>query len=163
VNPLYRKLQDELAQAELDAATLEARREALETNQLAGYQARLEALTRATQEDEDLKRAISEAEASYKLYTAKREEARIANLLDEQKIANVALAEEPTEPTLPSSPNVPLNLALSLVLASFLSLGSAAAAEFLSGAVRTPRDVEASTGIPVLATIAVNEESWDAR
>ena len=43
-----------------------------------------------------------------------------------------------------------------MVLGGFLSLGCAMAAEFLSGAVRTPIDVESSTGLPVLATIAVN-------
>ena len=97
-------------------------------------------------------RTQKEAEENYLLYAKKAEEARIAESLDQQKIANVAIAESPTEPHLPSKPNVKLNLALGVLLAGFLSLGLAFAAEYFRNTVEQPGELEELTGLPVLAT-----------
>ena len=94
-----------------------------------------------------------EAEDNYQLYAKKREEARIADELDRQKITNVSIAEAAAVPQLPSSPNRPVNLLLGLFLAAFLSLGTVFTAEMLSDAVHTPRQLEALTGAMVLATV----------
>src|SRR5207253_10832162 len=100
----------------------------------------------------DLQRELKEAEDNYQLYAKKREEARITDELDRQKITNVSIAEAATAAQIPSSPNRPLNLVLGVVLAAFLSLGSVFSAEMLSDAVYTPRQLEGLTGAPVLAT-----------
>jgi tyrosine-protein kinase Etk/Wzc len=98
-----------------------------------------------------MSRARKEAEDNYLLYAKKTEEARIAESLDQQKISNVAIAETPTEPHLPSKPDVPLNIALGVVLACFLSLGGAFTAEYFSDTVAQPAELEELTGLPVLA------------
>jgi len=49
-----------------------------------------------------LQRDKKEAEDNYQLYAKKREEARIADELDRQKITNVSIAEAATVPQLPS-------------------------------------------------------------
>ena len=77
-------------------------------------------LADATAAFDDLVRTPKEAEDNYLLYAKKTEEARIAESLDQQKIANVAIAETPIEPHLPSKPNVMLNLALGVLSAGFL-------------------------------------------
>jgi len=100
-----------------------------------------------------LQRVKKEAEDNYQLYAKKREEARIADELDRQKITNVSIAEAAAVPQLPSSPNRPVNLLLGLFLAAFLSLGTVFTAEMLSDAVHTPRQLEALTGAMVLATV----------
>ena len=57
---------------------------------------------------------------------------------------------------LPTSPNRPLNLLLGVVLAAFLSLISVFSAELLNDTVQTPRQLEALTGVQVLATVPMN-------
>ena len=104
----------------------------------------------------DLQREVKQAEDNYQLYAKKREEARIADELDRQKITNVSIAEAATVSQIPTSPNRPVNLLLGIVLAAFLSLGSVFSAEMLSDAVYTPRQLERLTGAPVLATVPEN-------
>jgi uncharacterized protein involved in exopolysaccharide biosynthesis len=124
---------------------------------VAGYHARLTQLEGSTLEYDNLKRTVKEAEDNYLLYSRKQEEARIADSLDQQKMANVALAEAPVEHYLPTSPNIALNLILGAVLAVVLSLGSALAIEYGGGRLHTPQDVESTTGVPVLVTVAMKK------
>jgi uncharacterized protein involved in exopolysaccharide biosynthesis len=151
VNPLYQALEIDLAREEADLAGLRSRHEAL-ARQTRAYRSQLARLADATASFDDLGRTQKEAEDNYLLYSKKAEEARIAESLDQQKIANVAIAENPVEPHLPSSPNIALNLILGVVLAGFLALGAGLAAEYLDDAIDKPGDLEDLTGLPVLAT-----------
>lgn len=152
LNPLRQTLETELSRARLDQAGARARRDTLAV-QLQQYDASLKKLEGDTTRHDDLQRQKKEAEDNYQLYAKKREEARIADELDRQKITNVSIAEAATVSQLPSAPNRPVNLMLGLVLAGFLSLGSVFSAEMLSDAVHTPRQLEGLTGAMVLATV----------
>ena len=155
LNPLRQTLEAELSRARLDQAGAKARRDTL-AGQLQQYDASLKKLESNTAKHDDLQREKKEAEDNYQLYAKKREEARIADELDRQKITNVSIAEAATVSQLPSSPNRPVNLVLGIVLAGFLSLGCVFSAEMLSDAVHTPRQLEALTGATVLATVPEN-------
>ena len=155
LNPLRQTLETELSRARLDQASAKARRDTL-TGQLQEYEGGLKKLEGDTTRHDDLQRQKKEAEDNYQLYAKKREEARIADELDRQKITNVSIAEAATVPQLPSSPNRPLNLVLGVFLAAFLSLGSVFSAEMLSDVVYTPGQLEALTGAKVLATVPEN-------
>jgi uncharacterized protein involved in exopolysaccharide biosynthesis len=152
VNPLRQNLESELARAELQEAGLKARRNSLAVI-AGGYRTRLTQLEGATIQYETLQRGRKEAEDNYLLYMRKQEEARIADSLDQQKIANVAIAEAPSPQHLPAKPNVVLNLALGFLLAGFVSVGAAFGAEYSGSGFHTPFEVESATGIPVLATV----------
>jgi uncharacterized protein involved in exopolysaccharide biosynthesis len=136
----------------LDQVAARARRDSLR-EQLQQYEGSLKTLESNTSAHDDLQRQKREAEENYQLYAKKREEARIADELDRQKITNVSIAESATVPQIPSSPNRSLNLIIGLVLAGVLSLGSVFSAEMFSDVVHTPRQLEALTGAPVLATV----------
>ena len=155
LNPLRQTLETELARARIDQSAAIARRATL-SGQLQQYEAALSKLDADTTKHDDLQRDVKQAEDNYHLYAKKREESRIADELDRQKITNVSIAEVPTPAQIPSSPNRLLNLALGLVLAAFLGLGSVFSAELLNDRVHTPRQLEALTGAPVLATVPEN-------
>lgn len=152
VNPLRHGLESDLARAELQEAGLQARRDSL-AGILSGYRARLAQLENATIHHDELQRTVKESEENYLLYQRKHEEARIADSLDQQKIANVAIAEAPVARHIPAKPNVLLNLILGTLLAGFVSLGAAFVSEFSGSGFHTPADLEAATGLPVLATV----------
>ena len=155
LNPLRQTLETELSRARLDQAGAKARRDTL-AGQLQQYDASLRKLEGDTAKHDDLQREKKEAADNYQLYAKKREEARIADELDRQKITNVSIAEAATAAQIPSSPNRPVNLILGIVLAGVLTLGSVFSAEMLSDAVHTPRQLEALTGAMVLATVPEN-------
>jgi uncharacterized protein involved in exopolysaccharide biosynthesis len=155
LNPLRQTLETELSRGRLDQSGARARRDTL-AGQLQQYEGSLKKLESDTARHDDLQREKKEAEDNYQLYAKKREEARIADELDRQKITNVSIAEAATVSQLPSSPNRPVNLVLGVFLAAFLSLGSVFSAEMLSDAVHTPRQLEVLTGSKVLATVPAN-------
>jgi uncharacterized protein involved in exopolysaccharide biosynthesis len=151
VNPVHQALELDLDRQQAELAGLQSRRDAL-ANQTAAYRSQLARLADATASFDDLVRTEKKAEDNYLLYAKKTEEARIAESLDKQKISNVAIAETPVEPHVPSKPNVPLNMALGAMLAAILSLGGAFAADYFLDTVEQPRELEELTGLPVLAT-----------
>jgi uncharacterized protein involved in exopolysaccharide biosynthesis len=155
LNPLRQTLETELARARLEQSGAKAKRDTLAA-QLRQYEASLKQLEADTASHDDLQRQKKAAEDNYQLYAKKREEARIADELDKQKITNVSIAEAATVPQLPSWPNRPLNLLLGVVLAAFLSMSSVFSAEVLSDTVQTPGQLEALTGANVLATVPHN-------
>lgn len=155
LNPLRQTLETEFSRARLEQTGAQARRDTL-SGQLRDYESALRKLEGDTTGHNDLQRQVKEAEENYQLYAKKREEARIADELDRQKITNVSIAEAPAVPLIPSSPNRPLNLVLGIFVAGLLSLGAVFSAEMLGDTVHTPRQLEALTGSTVLATVPEN-------
>src|SRR6266853_1652575 len=152
LNPLRQTLETEYSRARLEQTGAQARRDTLAA-QLRDYEGSLRKLAGNTTKHNDLQRQVKEAEDNYQLYAKKREEARIADELDRQKITNVSIAEAPAVPRIPSSPNRPLNLVLGIFVAAFLSLGTVFSAEMLGDTIHTPRQLEGLTGATVLATV----------
>ena len=161
LNPLRTLLETELSRAKLDQTGAQARRDTL-TGQLQQYEGSLKKLEGDTTKHDDLQREVKEAADNYQLYAKKREEARIAEL-DRQKITNVSVAEAPVAAQLPSSPNRPLNMVLGIFLAGLVTLGGVFSAELLNDTVHTPRQLEAMTGAPVLATVPANSRKMIGR
>jgi len=97
-------------------------------------------------------RTAKATEESYLLYVRKREEARIEDALDERGILNITIAERPTVPVLPARSEWTFIVA-GFALAGTLSTGLAFASDFLDPAFRTPDEVVAYLGAPVLASL----------
>jgi uncharacterized protein involved in exopolysaccharide biosynthesis len=144
-------VKSELAKARAELAGLEAR-ETATTRTVDSYRQLSQQLNQKEILQQVLMRSAKTAEANYLLYVRKQEEARISDALDHKRIVNVAVAESATIPALPSKPRVLLNLMLGTLLACLTSLGLAFTADYLDPSFRTPDEVEAYLGIPVLAS-----------
>lgn len=151
-NPTYDYLLTELAKSRSELAGLQARN-AVTARNLASDRQRAWQLEQVALTQQALVRAAAQAEQNQLVYSRKREEARISNALDAQRILNVAIAEEATVPLEPSGPRRLLLLLLGALLAGVASVGLACAADFLDPSFRTPDEVEAFLGLPVLAAI----------
>ena len=69
------------------------------------------------------------------------------------RASNINVVDAAAIPLEPTSPNMPLNLALSLVLGLFGGFGLAFAQEFIDDSFQTPDDVERHLRLPTLGTV----------
>jgi capsular exopolysaccharide synthesis family protein len=76
------------------------------------------------------------------------------------KSDNVHIIDRARVPKLPSSPNVPLSLALGLTLSLVAGVFVGCAVEFFDRTVKTPEDVERELRMPFLAAIPSFDMSW---
>jgi uncharacterized protein involved in exopolysaccharide biosynthesis len=95
---------------------------------------------------------LKATEEKYLLYLNKREEARIGDALDQGGILNVTIAEQATVPALPELSGLGFGLA-GLVGAGTLSVTLAFVNDYLNPAFRTPDEIIAYLGSPVLASL----------
>ncbi len=85
------------------------------------YQQRMLALAGDEAQSDKLIRQVKEDEDNYLLYSKKREEARIADSLDQQRITNVSLVEAPTLSADPVFPQIPAGIIASFLLSGVLA------------------------------------------
>lgn len=152
INPLRQTLEGELAKAKIE----QSGRIALQKNlseQVSQYEVKLAQMERVTPVHEKLSREVKKNAESYQLYAKKQEESRINDALDEQKISNVSIAEEPNEPKLPNKGSKLLAVVMGLGLGFVICIGSVFASELMRDSFVTPRELEDFTEYPVLATI----------
>ena len=95
------------------------------------YKKRMFSLAGAATENDRLMRQVKEDEDSYLLYSKKREEARISESLDQQRITNVSLIQAPTLPVEPASPQIPLDLAVGFLFSGFVAFLSVRLRDYL--------------------------------
>jgi uncharacterized protein involved in exopolysaccharide biosynthesis len=151
INPLRQSLEAELAKADVSDTELRAHVISL-TQQVAGYQQSISGLQSASADDDQLLRKIKENEDNFFLYSKKREEARIEQAMDRQKIANVALVERPRLPTLATA-KLSVTFMASYVLGCLLIVGLALAVAITRPSVYTAWELEVLTGLPILASV----------
>jgi uncharacterized protein involved in exopolysaccharide biosynthesis len=150
-NPTYAWINEELAKAKADYTALQAKAAATETI-VERYEAEARDLAQKGIVEQDLQRAVKADEETYLLFLRKREQARMSEALDRTRILNVAIAERPVVPSLPSS-SPWLTLLAGTFLAGIVSIGTVWTKERLDPSFRTPTEVAADLKIPVLAAV----------
>jgi uncharacterized protein involved in exopolysaccharide biosynthesis len=156
-NPTYAWINAELAKARADYSALQARAAAMQAI-VSKYEAKARELDVQGIIQQDLLRTVKTDEENYLLYQRKREEARMTDALDRTRILNVAVAEQPAVPTLPS--NSPwASLVVGCLLAVTVSAGMAFALDQFDPSFRTPSEVLAELDIPVLAAVPLKLDS----
>ncbi len=150
-NPTYQYVSTELAKAKADYSALQARAVATE-GIIAMYKQKATELEQKGIQENDLQRVIKTDEENYLLYQHKREEARMSDMLDQTHILNVAVAEEPAVPVLPTGSRM-VFVVLGLVIGAVMSVGLAIALDYFDPSFRTPSEVLNELNIPVLAAV----------
>jgi len=150
-NPTYAWIGTELAKAKADYSSLQAREAATQAI-VSMYEQNAQQLDEKDLAEQDLVRTAKADEENYLLYLRKREEARMADALDQERILNVAVAEQPTVPSLPTNDRW-LYMLMGTLLAATVSVGVVFTREHLDSSLRTPADVMSELNIPVLAAV----------
>jgi uncharacterized protein involved in exopolysaccharide biosynthesis len=151
-NPDYEWVRAELTKAQADLSGLAARETAAATVAVQ-YHETAQHLGQEELVQQDLQQAAKTQEENYLLYVQKREEARISDALDQRGILNVAMAEQPVVPALPS--RSPLDVALlTLLLGVTFSFSTALVVDVMDPLFRTPDELANYLGIPVLAALS---------
>jgi polysaccharide biosynthesis transport protein len=134
---------------EVERKALEEKRQTLRTakatlvDRIAQLPEKQQGLTAVTRQRE-------ESTASLKVLQVKLEEARVA---EAQLISNIRVLDRATEPKLPSSPKVPLILAIATVAGLLLSVATVLIRELLDNTLRHSSEIPKFTDIPVLGKI----------
>ena len=151
-NPTYQWVDSELAKAQSQLSSEQARATAL-SRSVQAYEKQASDLDQKEVIQEGLLRDKNAEEANYLLYMRKQEEARISDALDESRIINVAVVEPVAVPVVPSRSR-PLVLFLGFLAAIIVSLGVAVVAEYLDPSLRTSEDIQEFLDLPVLASVS---------
>jgi uncharacterized protein involved in exopolysaccharide biosynthesis len=149
-DPTHEWLKTETAKAKADLVDLKAQAAAISQ---AVDTLRNEAvkLDRQSVVQQDLLRTAKTNEDNYLLYLRKREEAHIADALDQRRIVNAAIAEVPTVPWVPTGLPAGAKLLLGCAVAAMLSLGLGFVSEYLDPRFGTPAEMQHYLDIPALA------------
>jgi uncharacterized protein involved in exopolysaccharide biosynthesis len=100
-----------------------------------------------------LQRELTLQDTKYRKYSENREQARIDQALEMNKISNITVIQKATASQKPVKPRKVLNLALGLFLGILGGLGVAFFSEFLDHSLKKPEDVEEKLQLPMLASI----------
>ncbi len=150
-NPNYEWANLELQQARVHLRELEERAASGE-RQVAEYKRLSQTLGEEAIGQDDLVEARKAAQEGYLLYLKKLQEARIDDAMDQRGIVNVAMAERPVVPALPTSSAAAV-LILGIFAAGAGGAGAAFTVDYLDPAFRTPSEVTLYLNAPVLASL----------
>lgn len=120
INQIRQGVEKDLATSQVALTGLEARKVTL-AGLLDGYRKRLDDVASASTQGDELTRAVQENQQNYLLYSKEREESRIADSLDQQRITDVSLVESPTYEPKPISPVIPTDLAIGFLLSLMIA------------------------------------------
>lgn len=153
INPVWQQLSVAVATSGGEISGLDGQRVTL-TGQVAGAQNRLRELEEATAGYAALRRKVQQSQADYTLYAQRRDEARISEALDREKLFNVGVLQKPLASPEPVRPKPVLYTAVGFVFSLFLGIALALYADLSGGQVHSPAQLEAMTGTRTMATFA---------
>ena len=152
VNPVWQELTGSIIHNEGDRQALKARRNAL-AEQITKLQSNLSGVEGSTVAFTTLRQKVTDLQSNYQLYAQKRDEAQIADAMNENRLLNVAVAQNPTFSIMPYRPNPVVNLVLGTFTAVFLASFMVFFAEMGRSTIATKRDIGKLSRQSVLATL----------
>ncbi len=156
INPVWQQLSEAVATSGAEISGLEGQRRTMQ-GQVADAKRRLEELEDATAAYGELRRKVQQSQADYTLYAQRRDEARISEALDREKLFNVGVLQKPLASPDAVRPKPVLYLVVGFLFATFFGTALALYADLSGGQVHSPAQLEALTGTRTLATFADEE------
>jgi succinoglycan biosynthesis transport protein ExoP len=156
-DPTHTLVTTELTKAKADLSGLRARQTTMQKT-AQRYQTVIHDLENKSRLEQDLLREAKAAEENYLLYVQKREQSRITDALDQMRILNIAIVEEPSIPVLPTHSRSILAIA-GLLFAAVVSVVVVFVLDFFDSSFHAPREIESALNIPVLAAVPRFEHS----
>jgi uncharacterized protein involved in exopolysaccharide biosynthesis len=127
-------------------------------SRLTNLRRQLANLEAVTAQFNNLQARVDELKENYQLYAQKRDQTQIEDAMDEHKLLNVSVAQQPTLLYQPERPRPLMYGALGFVTAMFLGLCAVYFAETSRSTIATPRELDFASRYPVLATVP--QMSW---
>ncbi len=152
VNPTWQALDADLAKARAEAASDKAA-QTTEAAQVATLQNQLKQMTTDGVEIERLQRKVDSDKEAYMSYVRKGEEARAAEALNQSRILNVSVVQDPTTPIDPVSPRIRLNLIAGLLFALMLAVAAAHWTEEYDPKICSTASIFKDTGLSTVAIL----------
>jgi len=152
INENYQKMQLDLLTEESNLSSLQAKSEVLKT-QIESGRSELNVLNDTEMRLAQLERELQTQKSNYSKYSESREQARIDQALELEKISNISIVQPASFPVKPIRPKKLLNLAMGLFLGIFGGLGLAFFTEYQDHSFKKPEDVDNHLNLPVLATL----------
>jgi len=121
--------------------------------QVTRYKLELARLNKSETRLRELERQVGLDEENYLLYAKKREEARIASAMNEQKLAGFSVIKPALPPILPVRPRRPLIIVTAVVAGGLIGLVLAFAAEYFSHTFDSREDIERTLGCAAIAAV----------
>jgi uncharacterized protein involved in exopolysaccharide biosynthesis len=152
IDPVWQQLRAALAEARISRRATAAHRRAV-TAQLTRLTKSLGRLQELDVQFNNLEEQVKVRKQNYELYAEKRDQSQIADEMDQQGLMNVVVAQQPTRSYRPARPKRLINVLLGAVTALFIGLCAVYVAEAARNTIATPRELEAASPYPVLATL----------
>ena len=154
LNPTYQGIEQSLISLRAQALASDAKAAALKSL-VNAVEAELAALPQKELELTRLAREVKVREEIFLMLSQRREEMKITEAM---QTGDVHVIDPAVAPSAPIKPRKLLNFAISLLLALFAGVGMAFLLEYLDDTIKTPQELEAELGLPVLGTIPMLTE-----
>jgi|SRR5580692_124974 succinoglycan biosynthesis transport protein ExoP len=152
VDPAWEQLHKDYVQAGISRKQTATHREAVAA-ELAALRQNLKTLQESTVTFNNLESQVNELKQNYDLYAQKRDQAQIEDAMDNQKLLNVVVAQVPTVSYRPINSKPLTGVVLAMVTSLFLGICVIYLAEIGRSTIATPRELDALSRYPVLATV----------
>lgn len=162
VNPVWQAVTGTIIQDQTQRQALKAKRDAL-AEQISNLRDGLSNIEGSTVAFSTLRQKVADLESNYQLYTQKRDEALIADAMNESRLLNVAVEQSPTFSVTPYRPKPAVDLALGSFTAMFLASFLVFFAEMGRGTISSAHDIERMSRFPVLASVPLDRSVQDRR
>jgi succinoglycan biosynthesis transport protein ExoP len=152
VNPVWQAVSGSIIQGESDRQSLRAKHDAL-AQQIGSLRASLSTTEGSTVAFTTLRQKVTDLENNYQLYTQKRDEAQMADAMNQSRLLNVAIQQNPTFSVIPFRPKPVVDTVLGGFTAIFLASFLVFFAEVGRDTIANAGELERLTWLPVFATV----------